>query len=90
MNLGICVKKSSDNVYMYSKPFIMNIESNNTFIAQILRDIDFSFYADIGDAMEISIILYSDKNFIFAVHKKSIYGNVQKTRRKNKIKVRSS
>lgn len=58
MNIGICVNRENDNTYMYSKPFVMNIQ-NNSFVGQIIRDIDFSFYAKYNEKLDVSVIKYN-------------------------------
>ena len=58
MNIGICVKRENDNNFMYCKPFILNIQ-NNHIIGQILRDVDFSFYAKYNEKLEVSVLKYN-------------------------------
>ena len=59
MNIGLCVNSNAIN--KYSKPFIVNMYPDNTFIAQIIRDIDFSFYVKYNEKLEISVIIYPSK-----------------------------
>ena len=73
--IGICVKKMSDGINMYSQPFILNHDNLNseTFIAQIIRDISFSFYALLNEQLEISIISYPNKNSYSHANKNNYY-----------------
>lgn len=63
MLLGICIKRN--NIYHYSKPFIVNnyVDNigNNVFCAQIMRDIDFSVLLELNDNIVIDIIIYPNK-----------------------------
>lgn len=60
MILGIAIK--SNNVYSYSKPFILNTELKDKFIAQLIRDIDFSILLKKNELITLDIIIYPNKN----------------------------
>ena len=59
MILGMCVKSNQTN--KFTKPFIINYIPDNLFIAQIIRDVDFSFYAKYNEELEINILSYPDR-----------------------------
>jgi hypothetical protein len=60
MILGIAIK--SNNVYSYSKPFILNTELKDKFIAQLIRDVDFSILLKKNELITLDIISYPSKN----------------------------
>ena len=60
MLLAIKVERN-DNIH-YSKPFFLNNESDEVFVAQIIRDVDFSFIVDQSDDFILTILSYHDKN----------------------------
>jgi len=50
-----------DNTYKYSKPFILNTEDEKSFIAQIIRDVDFDIIVDKNEIIHIQIVKYPKK-----------------------------
>jgi len=60
MLLAIKVERG-DNIH-YSKPFFLNNELEEFFVAQIIRDVDFSFIVEQGDDFILTILSYHDKN----------------------------
>ena len=50
-----------DNTYKYSKPFILNTEDEKSFIAQIIRDVDFDIIVDKNEIIHIQIVVYPKK-----------------------------
>ena len=60
MLLAIKVERN-DNTH-YSKPFFLNIESDRVFVAQIIRDVDFSFIVEQESDFILTILSYYDKN----------------------------
>ena len=58
MILGIYIK-INNNKY-YSKPLIIN-DNSDIFIAQLIRDVDFSFIANKNDNIYMEIIEYPNK-----------------------------
>jgi hypothetical protein len=60
MILGIAIK--GNNVYSYSKPFILNTELKDKFIAQLIRDVDFSILLKKNELITLDIISYPSKN----------------------------
>lgn len=59
MILGIYIKINDNNYY--SKPLIIN-DNSDIFIAQSIRDVDFSFIANKNDNIYMEIIEYPNKN----------------------------
>lgn len=47
-----------NNSYTYSKPFILNKEGDDKFIAQIIRDVDYSLIIDKNETITIEIVKY--------------------------------
>ena len=50
-----------DNTYKYSKPFILNTEDEKTFVAQIIRDVDFDIMVNKNEIINIQIVKYPTK-----------------------------
>ena len=69
MFLGICIKYN--NTYRYSKPFFLNID-DDTFIAQIIRDVDYSFLINLNDTFELNVIIYPRNDSYFEANKDNI------------------
>lgn len=59
MIIGIYIKINDNNYY--SKPLIIN-DNSDIFIAQLIRDVDFSFIANKNDNIYMEIIEYPNKN----------------------------
>jgi hypothetical protein len=59
MILGIYIKINNNNYY--SKPLIIT-DTSDIFIAQLIRDVDFSFIANKNDNIYMEIIEYPNKN----------------------------
>jgi hypothetical protein len=66
MLLGIHIKLNDTN--LYSKPFIFN-QNNGSFIAQMIRDIDFSFLIKKNQEFLLNIIQYEHKNSYYELNK---------------------
>jgi hypothetical protein len=66
MLLGIHIKLNDTN--LYSKPFIFN-QNNGSFIAQMIRDIDFSFLIKKNQEFILNIIQYEHKNSYYELNK---------------------
>jgi len=47
-----------DNTYKYSKPFILNTEDEKSFIAQIIRDVDFDITVSKNEIIHIQMVQY--------------------------------
>jgi hypothetical protein len=60
--LGIKIKINNGIINYYSKPFVLS-NDNNTFVAQLLRDIDFSFILKKNDIVELEVLIYPDRTF---------------------------
>ncbi len=58
MYIGICIKLN--NKYTFSKPFYINI-TDNDFIAQILRDVDYSVMLNESEEFTLFVIKYPKK-----------------------------
>lgn len=76
MILGIAMK--SNDVYSYSKPFILNNELKDKFIAQLIRDIDFSILLKKGEEVVLDIIIYPNKNSYYEANSKNTNNNLFK------------
>jgi len=50
-----------NNTYKYSKPFILNTEDETSFVAQIIRDVDFDIIVDKNEIINIQIVKYPKK-----------------------------
>jgi len=66
--IGLVLKRK--NIYKYSKPFILNIENENSFIAQIIRDVDFDYIVNKNETINIEIVKYPRLDSYY-------YGNIQ-------------
>lgn len=66
MLLGIHIKLNDAN--LYSKPFLLNTH-NDSFIAQVIRDIDFSFLMKKKENFLLNIIKYTNKNSFYEFNK---------------------
>lgn len=76
MILGLCIKK--ENTYNYCKPFILNKSGEDSFIGQILRDIDFSIFVSSNDSLDLYIIIYPNKDSFYDANKNNIDPNLFK------------
>jgi len=54
--IGLVINRN--NNYIYSKPFILNIEDKDIFIGQIIRDVDFGLIVDKNETINLEIIKY--------------------------------
>ena len=70
MFLGLCIKK--DDINHYSKPFFLNDTDKNIFIAQIIRDVDFSLFINLNDIFELTIIIYPMKDSYYNANKNNL------------------
>jgi hypothetical protein len=73
MFLGICVKYN--NINNYSKPFYFKEIDKKSFIAQIIRNIDFSLIINLNDTFELYIINYPKKDSYYIANKKNMQPN---------------
>jgi len=76
MILGIAVK--NNGLYSYSKPFILNNELKDKFIAQLIRDIDFSILLKNNENIILDIIIYPNKNSYYEANSKYTNNNLFK------------
>lgn len=58
----LAIKVERGDYTHYSKPFFLNTESDRVFVAQIIRDVDFSFIVEQADDFILTILSYNDKN----------------------------
>jgi len=58
--IGIKIKINEGTLNYYSKPFILDY-SNDLFIAQLIRDVDFSFLLKKNDSVELQILVYPNR-----------------------------
>ena len=58
----LAIKVERGDYTHYSKPFFLNNELKEIFVAQIIRDIDFSFIVEQEDNFILTILSYHDKN----------------------------
>lgn len=70
MFLGLCIKKNDIN--HYSKPFFLNDTDENIFIAQIIRDVDFSLFINLNDMFELTVIIYPMKDSYYNANKNNL------------------
>ena len=70
MFLGLCIKKNEIN--HYSKPFFLNDTDENIFIAQIIRDVDFSLIINLNDIFELTVIIYPMKDSYYSANKNNL------------------
>jgi hypothetical protein len=66
MLLGIHVKLNDSN--LYSKPFLFN-KNKDSFICQMLRDVDFSFLIKKNDNFVLNIIKYDEKDSYYHLNR---------------------
>jgi len=76
MFLGLCIKK--DGINHYCKPFFLNDNDENIFIAQIIRDVDFSLIINLNDIFELTIIIYPMKDSYYNANKNNLNPNTFK------------
>lgn len=76
MILGIAIKNNS--MYSYSKPFILNNELTDKFIAQLIRDVDFAILLKNGEMIILDIIVYPNKNSYYEANSKHRTNNLFK------------
>jgi hypothetical protein len=76
MILGIAIK--NNGMYSYSKPFILNNELKDKFIAQLIRDVDFSILLKNGEMIILDIIIYPNKNSYYKANSKNTSNNLFK------------
>ena len=79
MILGICIK--NEETYNYSKALFLDSTNDKYFIAQSIRDIDFSIIVKSMDNLKIFIIKYSKSDF----YKKCNIDNINPERSNIKI-----
>jgi len=60
MYLGICIYQN--NTYHYTKPFLYNSENKDYFVAQLIRDVDFSLIVELDEFLKIHLIKYKKKD----------------------------
>ena len=76
MILGIAIK--NNGMYSYSKPFILNNELKDNFIAQLIRDVDFSILLKNGEMIILDIIIYPNKSSYYEANSKNTSNNLFK------------
>lgn len=76
MILGIAIK--NNGMYSYSKPFILNNELKDKFIAQLIRDVDFSILLKNGEMIILDIIIYPNRNSYYEANSKNTSNNLFK------------
>lgn len=76
MFLGLCMKRN--NINYYTKPFFLNDNNEDSFIGQIIRDVDFSLYIKLNDIFEISIIIYPEKDSYYIANKNNLEPDIFK------------
>jgi len=76
MILGIAIK--NNGMYSYSKPFILNNELKDKFIAQLIRDVDFSILLKNGEMIILDIIIYPNKSSYYEANSKNTSNNLFK------------
>jgi hypothetical protein len=76
MILGIAIK--NNGIYSYSKPFILNNELKDKFIAQLIRDVDFSILLKNGEMIILDIIIYPNKSSYYEANSKNTSNNLFK------------
>jgi hypothetical protein len=76
MFLGLCIKK--DDINHYCKPFFLNDTDENIFIAQIIRDVDFSLIINLNDIFELTVIIYPMKDSYYNANKNNLDPNTFK------------
>ena len=76
MILGISIK--NNGIYSYSKPFILNNELKDKFIAQLIRDVDFSILLKNGEMIILDIIIYPNKSSYYEANSKNTSNNLFK------------
>jgi len=58
----LAIKVERNSYTHYSKPFFLNNDQDKIFVAQIIRDVDFSFIIENSEQFILSILLYHEKN----------------------------
>ena len=58
--IGIKIKINEGSINYYSKPFLLDYDKD-IFIAQLIRDVDFSFLLKKNDNVELEILIYPNK-----------------------------
>ena len=58
----LAIKVERSDYTHYSKPFFLNNDTDKFFIAQIIRDVDFSFIIENSEQFILTILLYHEKN----------------------------
>ena len=77
MYLGICILKN--DIHYYSKPFILNIDKeNNSFTAQLIRDIDYSLILLKDENIVLEIIVYPNSKSYVEANIKNLQSNIFK------------
>ena len=76
MILGIAIK--NNGIYSYSKPFILNNELKDKFIAQLIRDVDFSILLKNSEMIILDIIIYPNKSSYYEANSKNTSNNLFK------------
>ena len=76
MILGIAIK--NNGMYSYSKPFLLNNELKDEFIAQLIRDVDFSILLKNGEMIILDIVIYPNKNSYYEANSKNTSNNLFK------------
>lgn len=74
MYLGICILKN--DIHYYSKPLILNInKENNSFTAQLIRDIDYSLILLKDENIILEIIVYPNSKSYLEANIKNVESN---------------
>ena len=71
--IGIVIKSKS--IFYYSKPMILNIEKD-FFIAQLLRDVDFSIILKKDEPIILDIVIYPKSDSYIEANIKHQYNNI--------------
>lgn len=58
--IGIKIKINEGTINYYSKPFLLDY-NKDLFIAQLIRDVDFSLLLKKNDNMELQILVYPNR-----------------------------
>jgi hypothetical protein len=69
--IGIKVKINEGTINYYSKPFLLDYDED-LFIAQLIRDVDFSFLLKKNDSVELQILVYPNRTIYQNLNIKNI------------------
>jgi hypothetical protein len=75
MLLGIVIKRK--NIYYYSKPLVLNVEKD-FFVAQLLRDVDFSIILRKDEPITLDIVIYPKGDSYIDANINNEYNNIFK------------